>query len=113
MVNSQHPVYFKKYNWNNGTYTEHTLTAPELLNIKNLDRGYYIPKAIIHFPYTPVSINPYFLGLWLGNGDSTRLDIANEDSEVLDWLSDSYEGTIRDLNQSETCNSYKQIYSCI
>ena len=106
IVNSQHPVYFKKYNWNNGTYTEHTLTAPELLNIKNLDRGYYIPKAIIHFPYTPVSINPYFLGLWLGDGDSTRLDIANEDSEVLDWLSDNYEGTIRDLNQSETCKVF-------
>lgn len=106
IVNSQHPVYFKKYNWNNGTYAEHTLTAPELLNIKNLDRGYYIPKAIIHFPYTPVSINPYFLGLWLGDGDSTRLDIANEDSEVLDWLSDNYEGTIRDLNQSETCKVF-------
>ena len=30
IVNSHHPVYFKKYNWNNSTYTEHTLTAPEL-----------------------------------------------------------------------------------
>lgn len=106
IVNSHHPVYFKKYNWNNKTYTEHTLTAPELLEIKNLDKGYYIPKAIIHFPYTPVAINPYFLGLWLGDGDSTRLDIANEDSEVLDWLSDNYEGTIRDLNQSESCKIF-------
>lgn len=106
IVNSYHPVYFKKYNWNNGTYTKHTLTAPELLKIKNLKKGYYIPKAIIHFPYTPVAINPYFLGLWLGDGDSTRLDIANEDSEVLNWLSDNYEGTIRDLNQSESCKIF-------
>ena len=106
IVNSHHPVYFRKYNWNNKTYTEHTLTAPELLKIKNLDKGYYIPKAIIHFPYTPVAINPYFLGLWLGDGDSTRLDIANEDSEVLDWLSDNYEGTIRDLGQSKSCKIF-------
>lgn len=106
IVNSHHPVYFKKYNWNNGTYTEHTLTAPELLEIKNLNRGYYIPKAIIHFPYIPVAINPYFLGLWLGDGDSTRLDIANEDVEVLDWLSDNYEGTMRDLSQSNLCKVF-------
>lgn len=106
IVNSHHPVYFKKYNWNNSTYTEHTLTAPELLEIKNLNKGYYIPKAIIHFPYTPVVINPYFLGLWLGDGDSTRLDIANEDTEVLDWLSDNYEGTIRDLRQSDSCKVF-------
>ena len=106
VVNSHHPVYFKKYNWNNSTYTEHTLTAPELLEIKNLNKGHYIPKAIIRFPYTPVVINPYFLGLWLGDGDSTRLDIANEDAEVLDWLSDNYEGTIRDLRQSDSCKVF-------
>ena len=106
IVNSHHPVYFKKYNWNNSTYTEHTLTAPELLEIKNLNKGYYIPKAIIHFPYTPIAINPYFLGLWLGDGDSTRLDIANEDSEILNWLSDNYEGTIRDLSQSDLCKVF-------
>ena len=106
IVNSHHPVYFRKYNWNKGIYTEHTLTAPELLEIKNLNKGYYIPKAIIHFPYIPVTINPYFLGLWLGDGDSTRLDIANEDTEVLGWLSDNYEGTIRDLNQSNSCKVF-------
>lgn len=106
IVNSHHPVYFKRYNWTNSTYTEHTLTAPELLEIKNLDKGYYIPKAIIHFPNIPVDINPYFLGLWLGDGDSTRLDIANEDVEVLSWLSDNYEGTIRDLSQSGSCKVF-------
>ena len=106
IVNSHHPVYFKKYNWNNGTYTEHILTAPKLLEVKNLNKGYYIPKAIIHFQYTPIAINPYFLGLWLGDGDSTRLDIANKDSEILNWLSDNYEGTIRDLSQSDSCKVF-------
>lgn len=106
IVNSHHPVYFKKYDWNKGVYTEHILTAPELMNIKNLNKGYYIPKALLSFPYNPVAINPYFLGLWLGDGDSTRLDIANEDKEVLDWLADNYSGCIRDLKQSSTCKVF-------
>lgn len=106
IVNSHHPVYFKKYDWNKGIYTEHTLTAPELMKIKSLDKGYYIPKAVLEFQNKPVIINPYFLGLWLGDGDSTRLDIANEDSEVLNWLSNNYEGTIRNLKQSNTCKVF-------
>ena len=106
IVNSHHPVYFKKYNWNKGIYTEHTLTAPELMKIKSLDKGYYIPKAVLEFQNKPVIINPYFLGLWLGDGYSTRLDIANEDSEVLNWLSNNYEGTIRNLKQSNTCKVF-------
>lgn len=106
IVNSHHPVYFKRYNWNTKTYTEHTLTAPELMKIKNLNKGYYIPKAIISFHSRPILIDPYFLGLWLGDGDSTRLDIANEDSEVLDWLKDTYYGYVRNLKQSETCKVF-------
>ena len=106
IVNSHHPVYFKKYNWHNSSYTESTLTAPELLQIKDLNKGYYIPKATINFPYKPVEVNPYYLGLWLGDGDSTRLDVSNEDPEVLDWLSQNYDGYIRDLNQSETCKVF-------
>ena len=106
IVNSHHPVYFKKFNWNTGKYSEHTLTAPELLNIKGLNKGYYIPKAALKFEYRPIYIHPYFLGLWLGDGDSSRLDIANEDPEVLNWLSDRYDGYIRDLPQSETCKVF-------
>ena len=106
IVNSHHPVYFKKYNWNTKTYTEHTLTAPELMKIKNLNKGYYIPKAIVNFHSRSVLIDPYFLGLWLGDGDSTRLDIANEDSEVLDWLKATYPGYVRNLRQSETCKVF-------
>lgn len=106
IVNSKHPVYYQKYNWNTKIYTEHLLTAPELLKIHNLNKGYYIPKAIIKFPHKEVSINPYFLGLWLGDGDSSRLDIANEDKEVLNWLSENYDGIIRDLKQSKLCKVF-------
>lgn len=106
IVNSHHPVYFKKFDWNKRVYSEHILSAPELLRIKNLSKGYYIPKATLKFDYKPVNIHPYFLGLWLGDGDSSRLDIANEDQEVLDWLSNNYDGYIRDLSQSNTCKVF-------
>jgi len=82
VVNSKHLVFFKKYDWAKKTYSEHTLTAPELLNINGLNKGHYIPKATLKFDKKEVSINPYFLGLWLGDGDSSRLDISNEDVEV-------------------------------
>lgn len=106
IVNSHHPVYFKKYDWHSKTYIDNILTAPELLKIKRLNKGYYIPKAVLKFPHVPMAINPYFLGLWLGDGDATRLDIANEDKEILDWLSDNYVGTVRDLKQSSTCKVF-------
>lgn len=105
IVNSHHPIYFKKYNWHTKTYTEHILTAPELLET-NTSKGYYIPKANISFPSNEVGIDPYLLGLWLGDGDSSRVSIANEDREVLEWLSDNYDGTIRDLKQSKTCKVF-------
>lgn len=106
IVNSRHPIYFKKYDWNRESYTEHTLTAPELMSIPNLNKGYYIPKAVLSFERRAVPIDPYFLGLWLGDGDSSRLDIANEDKEVLNWLEGSYVGEIRDLPQSKTCKVF-------
>ena len=106
IVNSHHPVFYKKYNWNTKEYTEHLNTCPELLDIKNLNKGYYIPKAVLNFPTKETKIDPYYLGLWLGDGDSIRLDIANEDKEVLEWLQSKYVGNIRDLKQSNTCKIF-------
>lgn len=77
IVNSHHPIYFKKYNWHNKTYTNHTLTALELMQIHNLQKGYYIPKAKIKFSFKNIKIDPYFLGLWLGDKNSTMI-ITNE-----------------------------------
>lgn len=106
IVNSNHIVYFRKYDWHTKKYEPLKLKAKDLFNIKNIGKGYYIPKATIEFKESPVNIDPYFLGLWLGDGDSTRLDIANGDYEVLEWLSNNFNGYIRDLNQSEKCKIF-------
>lgn len=38
------------------------------------------------FPYRHISIDPYFLGLWLGDGASAGLGITNIDPEVISFL---------------------------
>ena len=104
IVNSKHLVRYIKHNWNNNTDSEELKTAVELID-KNLD-GCYIEKANIDYQHKDVYIDPYFLGLWLGDGDSSRLDIANEDEEVLDWLNENYDGYTRNLKQSDTCKVF-------
>lgn len=106
IVNSKHPVIYKTYDWNKKIYTEHLSTAPELMKM-NTSKGYYISKSdAINYPYQNIIIDPYWLGLWLGDGDATRMSISNEDIEVLDWLeyycnSYRYEYTKRYLPQSK------------
>lgn len=104
IVNSIHPIYYKKRKWYNNIISEELSTAPELIG-KNLN-GCYIPKANISYPYKEVYLDPYLLGLWLGDGDSNLFSIANEDKEVLGWLSRNYNGHLVDLKQSENCKVF-------
>ena len=46
-------------------------------------KGY---KVAIEFPKQPLSIEPYFLGLWLGDGRSSDVRIATQDDEVVEYL---------------------------
>lgn len=111
IVNSKHPVIYKTYDWNKKTYIEHLSTAPELMKI-DISKGYYISKSdAVNYPYQDIIIDPYWLGLWLGDGDATRMAVSNEDSEVLDWLEDycskhNYEYTKRYLPQSKRCYNF-------
>jgi replicative DNA helicase len=46
-------------------------------------KGY---KVSVDFPEKRVEIEPYFLGLWLGDGTSSNVEIAIQDSEVVTYL---------------------------
>lgn len=48
------------------------------------NKGY---KVGIDFKEQPLEINPYFLGLWLGDGSPNDQNIDNPDVEIHDWLS--------------------------
>ena len=46
-------------------------------------KGY---KVAVDFPEKSLSIEPYFLGLWLGDGHSYSSRITNVDAEVIEYL---------------------------
>ena len=53
------------------------------VTFRNLNALYRVP---INWPKQKVLIEPYFLGLWLGDGHSTRPSITTMDQEVVDYL---------------------------
>lgn len=105
IVNSKHIIHYKKLRWDKGEYEYHNKTVEEFLQIPNTDKGYYIEKATIEYPYQECLLDPYLLGLWLGDGDSTEPTVANKDPEVIEWLRANYDVTVSDLKQSSTCKS--------
>lgn len=46
-------------------------------------KGY---KVAIEFDEKPLPIDPYFLGIWLGDGSSGNCRITTKDSEIVDYL---------------------------
>lgn len=50
---------------------------------KHTHLGY---KKVVNFPDREVPIDPYFLGLWLGDGNSDSQLITSEDHEIVDYL---------------------------
>ena len=46
-------------------------------------KGY---KVAVEFPAKELEIEPYFLGLWLGDGTSSNVEIATQDEEIVTYL---------------------------
>ena len=108
VVNSKHPVYYKTFSWDKHTYTKHLDTAPNLMN-KDTSKGYYISKSgNVNFPHKNVDIDPYWLGLWLGDGSSSEPTISNECVQILEQVekyakSEGAEVSKYYLKQSKAC----------
>ena len=69
-------------------------------------KGY---KVGIEFTETPLPIDPYFLGVWLGDGNSANIKITNQDAEVINYLRDYAEELNMSLvryDQMERTSSY-------
>jgi replicative DNA helicase len=79
------------------------LTRPK--SFKKAAKGY---KSFgMEFPDSTLEIDPYFLGIWLGDGHSRELCITNIDSEILDYCAkyaESFGGSF------ENCPSSPIIY---
>lgn len=94
IVNSRHKIYYTEYNHFKKTYTDKLATPLELMK-EDLHKSYikqnrYLKR--VHPTDNNVSSNllldPYYLGLWLGDGFTNSPAIINEDIEVIKWLSE-------------------------
>jgi DNA polymerase III delta prime subunit len=71
----------KKYNNEINISVKDYLKLPK--TIKNNLRGY---KTGITFPTKKIDLDPYLLGVWLGDGTSNKPEITNHDAPIIKYL---------------------------
>lgn len=87
IVNSSHDIYCKKVNNKRQNPTEILITAPEFLKkSNNIQQQYRLEKTGVEFRYKSTPIDPYFIGLWLGDGSIGKTEITTEDKEIIEYL---------------------------
>ena len=69
-------------------------------------KGYKVP---VNFPKKSLPIDPYFLGLWLGDGDKNTVRITTMDKEIINFLEEyafknNWELSV--IKSRNRCNSY-------
>ena len=50
------------------------------------EKYYRFKHTPLELPYREVPFDPYFLGLWLGDGDSARVCITNVDTPIINYV---------------------------
>jgi hypothetical protein len=88
IVNSRHRLYFKKgKNKDNKKFI--TITAPEFMSQSYFNRRITngVKFSGIEFEEKQFVIDPYILGCWIGDGNSSRFNLLvnhNKDQEIID-----------------------------
>lgn len=90
-VNKSHILSLKRSR-NEGPHTHGDVLNIEVSNyieksnkFKSNYKGY---KVSVDFEAKPLDIEPYFLGLWLGDGRTSDVRIATQDDEIVAYLQD-------------------------
>ena len=107
VVNGNHPLYLRKSvacakakggrmpsgNWRRprGRYPDYSdelcISVNEYLSKSNSwKRSFYGYRVGINLTYKRVLIDPYLLGLWLGDGDSNTIVITTADDEIKNYI---------------------------
>lgn len=112
IVNSKHLIYGMHRQWYNNTYQPFTMRADQyyemLQNKPYLEAHYSLIKTQFSWEEKEHVIDPYLLGLWLGDGTSSESSIASNDIEVIEYLQ-TYAIThglfarLRKVNTTENC----------
>jgi len=100
VVNSKHPIVLRRSKDGKAScdgrwprypdYADNlTLTAPELLLKSDKFRSCFFgyKAGVVKFPVRQApTLDPYFVGLWLGDGDKDAPRITTADPEIVDYL---------------------------
>lgn len=83
------------YSWVNRNNRNTTETVIDVkasdITAEVCDRFYWIEPAN-DWPYRHVPLDPYFIGLWLGDGTSSNTEVTTTDKEVISYLEAFAEG---------------------
>lgn len=71
---------------------------------------YGVRASVLNFKEKDINIDPYYLGLWLGDGNKVSTCIYNTDSVIRDWLKDLAKKL--KLNYREVKIKNKNTYRC-
>ena len=81
--NEPHVLSLKK----TGTYETINIPLNEYLDKnKTFKHTHKLWRTSVEFNSTPVLIDPYFMGLWLGDGNNHNVGITTEDNEIVDYI---------------------------
>lgn len=104
----------------NGKVTSKRYTKGKIVNIsvedyfkqsqgfKHRYKGY---KTGVYFKDQMVSIDPYFIGLWLGDGTSHTSGVTSADKEVIEYLKEFADKEGMDLRIQKQSNNKSCVYS--
>lgn len=112
IVNSKHLIYGMHRQWYNNIYQPFTMRADQyyemLQNKPYLKAHYSLIKTQFSWEEKEHVIDPYLLGLWLGDGTSSESSIASNDIEVIEYLqtyaiAHGLFARLRKVNTTENC----------
>ena len=87
IVNSNHDIYTAHYDYRKNKITNRLIKPKEYIDLLPTPKiGYNLEKTSIDFSPKEIGIDPYLLGLWLGDGSSAKPEITNIDEEVIEYL---------------------------
>ena len=90
IVNSEHKLYLECRGYNKGKDKIEILTPKDFLNlpISKKKRMYGVKSSKINFEESKSNygIDPYYLGLWLGDGSSAKTEITSKDEEIINYI---------------------------
>jgi len=84
-VNSKHDIY--TYSQVKGHEGYKLLTPEAFINLNETTKRYYnLEKVSVNFKEKELLLDPYFLGLWLGDGSLRKSELTTADFEIITYL---------------------------